>query len=101
MLIVSQKKLQVLRVFMWGGLVLAAVGAVFTYVADGYYIDASLTLLIAGICISLIGAIIMKRMFRCPNCKKSVLGTDSGVDFRTSNCPACCPHCGTGIQIQK
>ena len=99
MLIVSKKKLQALRVFMWGGLALAAVGAVLTYISESY-VDASLALLIAGIAISLLGAFLMKRLFRCPTCGKNVLGSDSGVDYRTSNCPSRCPNCGAPVQLQ-
>lgn len=101
MLIISKKKLLLTRCVMWGGIVLAAVGAVLFYISSDSFGTASIVLLAAGLVISLFGASCMKRLFRCPNCRKNVLSTDSGVDFHTEKCPACCPHCGTKIQIKE
>lgn len=101
MLIISKKKLYMTRFLMWGGIGLAVVGAVIFYISSDVFGTASIVLLAAGLVISLLGAACMKRLFRCPNCKKNVLPPDSGVDFRNSNCPEHCPHCGAKIQVEK
>jgi len=99
MLIVSKRKMQALRILMWGGLALAVIGGLLMYISESY-VDISLIALIAGLCISLLGASLMKRLFRCPACRKNVLGSNSGVDYRSSNCPERCPHCGAPVQLQ-
>lgn len=100
MLIISKKKLLLNRFIMWGGIALAAVGAVAFYISSDIFGIASIVLLAAGLVISLLGATLMKRLFRCPNCKQNVLSSDSGVEFRTKNCPQCCPNCGTKVRIE-
>lgn len=99
MLIVSKKKITLTRIIMWGGLVLAAVGAVMTYMEETGM--ECVALLAAGLVISLLGATAMKRLFRCPNCKKSVLTDDSKIDLRNTNCPTRCPYCGTPVQLEE
>lgn len=101
MLIVSKKKLLAARVVMWGGIGLAALGAILFYISSDSFGSASIALLGGGLVISLLGAACMKRLFRCPSCRKSILGTDSGVDLRTSNCPTRCPHCGAEVRLEK
>lgn len=98
MLIVSKKKLYLGRIFMWGGLALAAVGAVMGYMESTGM--ECIILIAGGLVISLLGSAFMSRMFRCPNCKKSVLSSDVKIDLRTSDCPKSCPHCGTPVQLQ-
>lgn len=100
MLTVSKKPILFFRVLMWGGLVLVGIGAIFYYISSETYIDIILPLTVGGFAISIIGSLLMRRLFRCPNCKKSVLGTDSGIDKRTSNCPDHCPHCGAPVQVK-
>ncbi len=101
MLIISGKKLLAARVVMWGGIGLAALGAVLFYISSDSFGTASIALLGGGLVISLLGAVCMKRLFRCPSCGKNVLGSGSGVDLRTSNCPSRCPHCGAEVQVKK
>lgn len=101
MLIISRTKLYMTRFLMWGGIAVAVVGAVIFYISSDSFGTASIVLLAAGLVISLLGAACMKRLFRCPNCKKTVLPNDSGIDFRTANCPDHCPHCGMKIQLEK
>lgn len=101
MLVISKKKLLFTRCLMWGGLVLAALGAVLFYLSSDAFGIASIVLLAGGLVLSLAGAAWMKRLFRCPNCRKNVLGNDSGVDLRTSRCPSRCPYCGAEIQIKE
>lgn len=86
---------------MWGGIGLAALGAILFYVSSDSFGTASIILLGGGLVISLAGAACMKRLFRCPSCGKSVLNDDSGIDFRTSKCPDRCPHCGAKVQIEE
>lgn len=99
MLIISKKKLYVTRFLMWGGVGAACLGILISFVAPSYT-DLNLILLAAGLGVSLIGALAMRRLFRCPNCKRNVLPNDSGVDLRTEKCPEACPHCGTKIRIE-
>lgn len=101
MLIISKKKLLLTRCLMWGGIGLAALGAILFYISSDSFGTASIVLLAGGLIISLLGATCMKRLFRCPNCGKSVLGSDSGVDLHTSNCPNHCPHCGVKIRLEE
>lgn len=101
MLIISKKKLLLTRFLMWGGIVLAALGAVIFYISSKAFVNASLILLAGGLIISLLGATCMKRLFRCPSCGKSVLGDNSGVDLRTSKCPDRCPHCGAKVRLEE
>ncbi|MGM9607495.1 MAG: hypothetical protein ACI3XJ_08345 [Oscillospiraceae bacterium] len=101
MLIVSKKKLLATRIIMWGGIGLAALGAILFYISSDTFGTASIALLAGGLIVSLLGATCMKRLFRCPNCRKSVLGSDSGVDLRTSNCPSRCPHCGAEVRVEE
>lgn len=101
MLIVSKKKLLATRVIMWGGIVLAALGAILFYISSEDFGMASIALLAGGLIVSIVGASCMKRLFRCPSCGKSVLGTDSGVDLRTSNCPKRCPNCGASVRLEE
>lgn len=98
MLIVSKKKILLGRIIMWGGLVLAAVGAVMTYMESTG--TECVVLIAAGLIISLLGSTFMSRMFRCPSCKKNVLSSDVKIDLRSTNCPKSCPHCGTPVQLQ-
>lgn len=101
MLIISKKKLLVIRFLMWGGIVLAALGAILFYISSDSFGDASIVLLAGGLVISLIGATCMRRLFRCPSCGKSVLNDNSGVDFHTSKCPDRCPHCGAEVRVEE
>lgn len=98
MLIVSKKKILLCRVAMWGGIALAAVGAVMTYMESTGM--ECVVLLAAGLVISLLGAAVLARMFRCPNCKKYVLSSDNKLDLRSTDCPERCPHCGTPVQMK-
>lgn len=98
MLIVSKKKILLARIFMWGGIALAAVGAVMTYM-DSTGMEC-IILIAAGLVISLLGSVFMGRMFRCPGCKKNVLSSDVKIDLRTTDCPRSCPHCGTPVQLE-
>lgn len=98
MLIVSKKKILLARIVMWGGIVLAALGAIITYSGDSGM--ESIILLAAGLVISLLGSVFMNRLFRCPNCKKSVLTGDVKMDLRSTNCPHSCPTCGTPVQLK-
>lgn len=98
MLIVSKKKILLARIFMWGGIALAAVGAVMTYM-DSTGMEC-VVLIAAGLIISLLASTFMSRMFRCPNCKKNVLSSDVKIDLRSTNCPKSCPNCGTPVQLQ-
>lgn len=100
MLIVSKKKLYATRFLMWGGLVVVALGAILSY-ASVSSSDISFALIAVGFCVSLLGAVMMRRLFRCPNCKKNVLPENSGIDIRTEKCPERCPHCGAKIQVEK
>ena len=100
MVIISKKKLYVTRFVMWGGLVVAAVGIIVSFVSSSSTM-ASIVLLAAGLCVSLLGAFCLRRMFRCPNCKKSMLPDDSGIDFRNTQCPKRCPNCGLEIQMKE
>lgn len=100
MLIISKKKLYLTRGLMWGGLAIAALGIIISLVLSSYT-DLSIILLAAGLCISLLGALVMRRLFRCPNCKRNVLSNDSGIDIRSEKCPTSCPHCGMKIQIEE
>ena len=100
MLIISKNKLLLTRIIMWGGIVLAALGAILFYISSDTYGTASIVLLGGGLVVSLLGATCMKRLFRCPSCGKSVLGSDSGVDLHTSNCPDHCPHCGAKVRLE-
>lgn len=99
MLTVSRKKILLCRIIMWGGLALAAVGAVFFYISSELYIDLSLALLGGGFVISILGGVAMRRLFRCPNCKKTVLNSDNKIDLRSTNCPDRCPNCGAPVQL--
>lgn len=99
MLIVSKKKILLARIFMWGGIALAAVGAVMTYM-ESTGIEC-VVLIAAGLVISLLASTFMSRMFRCPGCKKTVLSSDVKMDLRSTNCPKSCPHCGTPVQLEE
>ncbi|MGN1004172.1 MAG: hypothetical protein ACI4O5_04980 [Oscillospiraceae bacterium] len=101
MLIISKRKLLLIRIIMWGGIGLAALGAILFYISSDSFGWASIVLLAGGLVITLLGAACMNHLFRCPNCRKSVLGSDSGVDLRTSNCPDHCPHCGAKVQLKE
>jgi hypothetical protein len=99
MLILSKKKLYLARGFMWGGAAAAIVGILLSWLGP----DSTLwdiVLLAAGLCVSISGAIALRRLFRCPNCKSSVLPDDSGIDLHTYNCPDHCPHCGAKIRME-
>ncbi len=98
MLIVSKKKILLARIFMWGGIALAAVGAVMTYIESTGM--ECVFLIGAGLIISLLASTFMSRMFRCPNCKKNILSSDVKIDLRSTDCPKSCPHCGTPVQLQ-
>lgn len=100
MLIVSKKLLILTRILMWGGLALAAVGTVFFYVSTEAFLNLSIALLAGGIVVSLLSSFCMRRLFRCPNCKKNVLGNQSSIDLRNSNCPDRCPHCGADVRLE-
>ena len=98
MLIVSKKKILLARILMWGGIAVVAVGAVMTYM-ESTGIEC-VALIAAGMIISLLGSVFMSRMFRCPNCKKTVLSSDVKIDLRSTDCPKSCPHCGTPVQLE-
>lgn len=99
MLIVSKKKILLARIFMWGGIALAAVGAVMTYMESTGM--ECVVLIAAGLVISLLASTFMSRMFRCPSCKKTVLSSDVKIDLRSTNCPTSCPHCGTPVKLEE
>lgn len=99
MLIVSKKKLFFTRFLMWGGIVVVALGALISFASSSSSVF-SLILIAAGFFVSLFGAVCMKRLFRCPNCRKNVLPDGSGVDIRTEKCPARCPHCGAEVRVE-
>ena len=99
MLIISKKKLYVTRGLMWGGVCIAGLGILVSFAVPSDT-DLNLILLAVGLGVSLIGAFAMRRLFRCPNCKRNVLPNESGVDLRTEKCPEACPHCGTKIRIE-
>lgn len=98
MLIVSRKKVLLTRIIMWGGIAMAAVGAIVTYTDDAGM--ESIFLLAAGLIISLLASAFMNFLFRCPNCKKSVLTSDAKMDLRSTNCPNSCPSCGAPVQLK-
>lgn len=99
MLTLSKKKLYLARVFMWGGAAVAIVGILLSWFGpDSTILDV--ILLAAGLCVSFLGAFALRRCFRCPNCKNSVLPDDSGIDLHTYNCPDHCPHCGARIRLE-
>lgn len=95
---VSKTKVIICRVLMWGGLGLAAIGTLFYY-ADETLLDGSLILLAGGLLISFVGGVLLRRLFRCPNCKTNVLGKESSIDLRSSACPKECPNCHTPIEF--
>lgn len=99
MLVISKKKLYLTRFLMWGGIVVVALGVIVS-VALSSGSTLSLVLIAGGFCVSLLGALCMKRLFRCPNCKKNVLPDNSGVDIHTEKCPTRCPHCGAKVQLE-
>ena len=99
MMIVSKIKVILCRCIMWGGIGLAVLGAILFYVGEPFGM-VCIYLLGGGLVLSLLGATVMRALFRCPNCRKNVLGEESGVDLRSSKCPDRCPHCGTGIQLK-
>lgn len=99
MLIVSRKKILLARIVMWGGIALAAVGAVMAYMESTGM--ECVALIGGGLVISLAGSAVMSRMFRCPNCKKNVLSSDIKIDLHSTNCPTRCPHCGTPVQLEE
>ncbi len=99
MLSVSKKKIIACRILMWGGIALIVAGAIFYYISTDLYIDISLILLFSGFIITLLGSFLMQQLFRCPNCKKTVLSSEHKVDLRSTNCPTQCPNCGTPIQL--
>lgn len=99
MLIISKKKLYLTRFLMWGGIAVVALGVVVSVAASSHS-DLSLALIAGGFCVSLLGAVWMKRLFRCPNCRKNVLPDGSGVDIHTEKCPARCPHCGAEVRVE-
>ncbi len=101
MLIISKKKLLATRVLMWGGIGLAALGAILFYISSDTFGSASVALLGGGLVVSLLGATCMKRLFRCPSCGKNVLGNESGVDLHTSSCPDRCPYCGAQVRLDS
>lgn len=98
MLTVSRKKILICRIIMWGGIALAAVGAVMAYMESTGM--ECVALIGGGLVISLLGSTLMRRLFRCPNCKKSVLSSDNKLDLRSTDCPTHCPHCGTPVQLE-
>ncbi len=95
---VSKIKIIAFRFVMWGGIALAAIGAIVFY-AFPDNVDLSIILLAAGIVISFIGASFMKHLFRCPNCKTNVLDSNSSIDLRMSNMPRECPRCHTQVEL--
>ena len=95
---ISKKKIYACRIIMWGGLVLAAAGAVCYYVGS-HLIDWSILLLGGGLVISFIGGVFLKRQFRCPNCKASILAADASIDLRMTNIPKSCPNCQTQVEL--
>lgn len=95
---ISKKTVYVFRVIMWGGLVLAAIGALLYY-AEPNMINISLILLGGGLILSLVGAALMRRLFRCPHCKTNVLGDDSSIDLRMTKVPSSCPRCGSKVEL--
>lgn len=95
---VSKKKVIACRVLMWGGLGLAAIGTLLYY-ADESLLNGSLILLAGGLLISFVGGSLLRRLFRCPNCKVNVLGKESSIDLRSSACPKECPNCHTPIEF--
>lgn len=98
MLVISKKKLYLTRFLMWGGIVVVALGALISFATSSSVF--TLVLIAAGFFVSLFGAVCMKRLFRCPNCKKNVLPDGSGVDIHTEKCPDRCPYCGTEVRME-
>lgn len=99
MLVVSKKKILLFRIIMWVGVAIAVIGAIFYYATSESFIDIYLGMLAGGLLITVVGSGLMQRMFRCPNCKKTVLTGDTKIDLRTSNCPTHCSNCGTPVQL--
>ncbi len=99
MLSVSKRKITACRILMWGGIALVVVGVILSYIFSKAYIDLSLPLLGGGLVITLLGSFLMQQLFRCPNCKKSVLSSEHKIDLRNTDCPTHCPNCGTSVQL--
>ncbi len=95
---VSKAKIIAFRFIMWGGIALAAVGAVIFYVLPDSA-GLSIILLAGGIAVSFVGASLMKHLFRCPNCKTNVLDSNSSIDLRMTNMPRECPRCRTQVEL--
>lgn len=95
---VSRRNIIFTRCILWGGIALAVIGAVICY-AFPDHLDWSLALLGGGLLISLLGAFLLKRLFRCPKCKKNVLPSDSSVDTKMDNIPRFCPYCNTPVEL--
>lgn len=95
---VSKKSIFACRALMWGGIGIVAAGAI-VYYAFPEYIDLCLILLGGGLVVSVLGGVIMRRLFRCPECKRNVLGNSSSIDLRSTEVPKACPNCGLPVQI--
>lgn len=90
MLIVSKVKLLIARFLFWGGLVVAVVGG-----------TASFYALIGGLAVGFLGAMLLDKIYSCPNCGFKLLRGGSRMDSLKEDVPTSCPNCRTAITVQK
>lgn len=102
MLTISKRKLLAIRVIMLVGIVIAAVGILLSFGGtDNPHLDLCIVLLGVGLFISIFGSFLMRRLFRCPHCKKTVLEDGSGIEFNNKNFPHQCPHCHISVRLEE
>lgn len=96
MLTISKKKLYAFRILMWGGLVVMLV----SFVASSINYSLGLCFLIGGLLFSIIGAVGITNLYRCPECDHRLLVVGSRFDALLEKYPSFCPHCGSKIKLE-
>lgn len=92
---INKKRLRTAKALEWGGM-LVMLASIFLV---RRLMEGALCLTLAGGAVSIAGALMLDKLYRCPSCAGRLLVVGSGIDKMRGRTPPHCPSCGAAIQV--